>query len=171
MSKPRILCLHGRGLNSVYFRGQLLGLIRRNPDLDFYFLQGHLPSEVAPEALGAWQVALKPQERAEPANRWKAGHDAAEGLEHVWEAACAESRQNGPFYAALGFSQGANVAAALLAKQAAGDRCCYTRDAKPPVAWRFFLARHWFARSLPGAIQIFSPRLCPRELRTAHPST
>lgn len=23
---------------------------------------------------------------AEPANRWKAGHDAAEGLEHVWEA-------------------------------------------------------------------------------------
>ena len=133
MSKPRVLCLHGRGLNSVYFRGQLLGLIRRNPDLDFYFLQGHLPSEVAPEALGAWQVALKPQERrawqyftlcrdegAEPANRWKAGHDAAEGLEHVWEAACAESRQNGPFYAALGFSQGANVAAALLAKQAAG---------------------------------------------------
>lgn len=33
------------------------------------------------------------------------------------QAACAESRQNGPFYAALGFSQGANVAAALLAKQ------------------------------------------------------
>lgn len=98
------------------------------------------------------------QPGAEPANRWKAGHDAAEGLEHVWEAqddhmvqhirctclmvlclledvcplvhlshpfttktktqaAFAESRQNGPFYAALGFSQGANVAAALLAKQ------------------------------------------------------
>lgn len=36
---------------------------------------------------------------------------------HKKQAACAESRQNGPFYAALGFSQGANVAAALLAKQ------------------------------------------------------
>ena len=23
---------------------------------------------------------------AEPANRWKAGHDAAEGFQHVWEA-------------------------------------------------------------------------------------
>lgn len=29
---------------------------------------------------------LAEQPGAEPANRWKAGHDAAEGLEHVWEA-------------------------------------------------------------------------------------
>ncbi|CAL1162457.1 unnamed protein product [Cladocopium goreaui] len=144
MVKPRVLCLHGRGLNSAYFRGQLLGLIRRNPELDFFFLEGHLPAEVAPEALGTWRVALKPQQRrawqyftlcsdvaqrgAEPANRWKAGHDAAEGFQHVWEEALRESRLAGGFYASVGFSQGANVAAALLAKQAAshetlGLRC------------------------------------------------
>ena len=29
----------------AYFRGQLLGLIRRNPELDFFFLEGHLPAE------------------------------------------------------------------------------------------------------------------------------
>lgn len=128
-------------LLTAYFRGQLLGLIRRNPELDFFFLEGHLPAEVAPEALGTWRVALKPQQRrawqyftlcrdegAEPANRWKAGHDAAEGFQHVWEEALRESRVAGGFYASVGFSQGANVAAALLAKQAAshetlGLRC------------------------------------------------
>lgn len=135
MSKPRVLCLHGRGLNSAYFRGQLLGLIRRNPQLDFFFLEGHLPAEVAPEALGAWKLALKPPQRrawqyftlcrdegADPAHRWRAGHDVAQGLEHVWEAAWEETQKAGGFFAALGFSQGANVAAALIAKQACSAR-------------------------------------------------
>lgn len=141
-AKPRVLCLHGRGLNSAYFRGQLAGLIRSNPQLDFCFLQGHLPAEVAPEASGAWNVVLRPHQRQawqyfslrndpgaeDPAKRWRAGHDTADGLEHVWEDTVAEVTANGPFFATVGFSQGANVAAALLAKQACsktdlGFRC------------------------------------------------
>ncbi|CAJ1342094.1 unnamed protein product [Effrenium voratum] len=136
MAKPRVLCLHGRGLNSAYFRAQLKGLIRKNPELDFFFLEGHLPAEVAPEALGAWSVALKPQERrawqyftlqrdppgADPAKCWKAGCDVSEGLKHTWQAAMDEAISGGPFFATLGFSQGANVAAALLAKQACSAR-------------------------------------------------
>ncbi|CAE7341272.1 SRCAP, partial [Symbiodinium necroappetens] len=126
----------------AYFRGQLAGLIRSNPQLDFCFLQGHLPAEVAPEASGAWNVVLRPHQRQawqyfslrndpgaeDPAKRWRAGHDTADGLEHVWEDTVAEVTANGPFFATVGFSQGANVAAALLAKQACsktdlGFRC------------------------------------------------
>eukprot|EP00439_Symbiodinium_sp_Y106_P043188 s3023_g5.t1 len=128
-----------KGLNSAYFRGQLAGLIRSNPQLDFCFLQGHLPAEVAPEASGAWNVVLRPHQRQawqyfslrndpgaeDPAKRWRAGHDTADGLEHD---TVAEVTANGPFFATVGFSQGANVAAALLAKQACsktdlGFRC------------------------------------------------
>eukprot|EP00933_Yihiella_yeosuensis_P021777 TRINITY_DN17189_c1_g3_i1.p1 TRINITY_DN17189_c1_g3~~TRINITY_DN17189_c1_g3_i1.p1 ORF type:complete len:267 (-),score=32.22 TRINITY_DN17189_c1_g3_i1:316-1089(-) len=142
MKKPRILCLHGRGLNGTYFRGQLGGLIRMAPSFEFYFLDGHLESQVAPEAANAWTVALAPNQRQawqyfslrqdpaaeSAAARWQAGQDAGKGLHVVWDTVSKEVSAGGPFFAAIGFSQGANVAAALLARQAAsgidlGFRC------------------------------------------------
>ena len=117
----------------AYFQGQLRGLMRRCPSLDFCFLEGQLSASVAPEALGAWQVALsKEQRRAwqyfplQPAGSGWRAQEAAQGLEQVWQAAQREKELHGAFFAALGFSQGANVALALLAKQqeeSLGLRC------------------------------------------------
>ncbi|CAE8636389.1 unnamed protein product [Polarella glacialis] len=111
------------------------------PEFDYFFLDGHIESEVAPEAAGAWRVALAADQRqawqyfhlredsaaVDAAHRWQA-RDAARGLERVWDDVSKEATARGPFFAAIGFSQGANVAAALLARQAAsgmdlGLRC------------------------------------------------
>ena len=92
------------------------------------FLEGQLSAAVAPEAAGAWQVALRPPERRAwqyfplrgGASECRAQH-AAEGLERVWQQARRETELHGHCFAALSFSQGANVALALLAKQKEGS--------------------------------------------------
>eukprot|EP00747_Dinoflagellata_sp_TGD_P187076 gnl/TRDRNA2_/TRDRNA2_44556_c0_seq1.p1 gnl/TRDRNA2_/TRDRNA2_44556_c0~~gnl/TRDRNA2_/TRDRNA2_44556_c0_seq1.p1 ORF type:complete len:265 (+),score=35.11 gnl/TRDRNA2_/TRDRNA2_44556_c0_seq1:69-797(+) len=121
----RLLCLHGSGLSGAFFRSQLGSLPRllgRNVELRF--LDGQLETEVAPEAAGAWQVVLPPENRRawqyfdmfKEGDVWRAG-DVGAGLDTVWDTVREEVAESGPFFGALGFSQGANVATALLARQ------------------------------------------------------
>ncbi|CAE8715511.1 unnamed protein product, partial [Polarella glacialis] len=139
-------CLHGSGLNGAFLRKQLgrmpLSLPKTIPGLEMFFLDGELPAPVAPEAQGAWKVVLSPEEQTVGARQyfemwpeqadssshaWRVG-DVGAGLERCWQAVRAEVDRGGPFFAVLGYSQGANVAAALLARQAStnedlGLRC------------------------------------------------
>merc|ERR1712137_1468332 len=93
----RVLCLHGNGLNGAFFRRQLGRLHRLAPDTEFVYLDGHLPTSVPLEAVGAWRAALPPKDRfarqyykmRNESGTWKV-EDIGSGLEHTWEAVRAE---------------------------------------------------------------------------------
>lgn len=161
---PRILCLHGSGLNGAFFRAQLGRVPRSLPGVELFFLDGHIETPIAPEAKGPWTVVLRPEERIarqyfhmwESDGAWRVG-DALEGLDFTWRAVRAEVEARGPFFAALGFSQGASVAAALLARQRAegidlGLRCSVSLCGGD---WAFW---HRFA-PLPCSLPLIEPSL------------
>ncbi|RMZ87438.1 hypothetical protein DV736_g5335, partial [Chaetothyriales sp. CBS 134916] len=123
---PRILCLHGGGVNSVIFRTQLRAFLS-HPSLSsrYRFVFVDAPFECA-EGVGVVPVYADwgPFKRW---SRWLATHPAIEPAEcqmQIWAALEAGMRADtevlgatGAWVGVLGFSQGAKLACSLLYEQ------------------------------------------------------
>ncbi|PNY24383.1 Esterase LovG [Tolypocladium capitatum] len=117
LALPRVLCLHGGGVNAQVFRLQCRGLITRlAPSLRFVFADAPFDSDPH-EAIVSFYGDCAPFYRWQ---RWQ--HDQPEvpgaDVAALAVAACRramdEDAGTGPWVGVLGFSQGAKVAASLL---------------------------------------------------------
>ncbi|KAJ5484809.1 hypothetical protein N7539_004797 [Penicillium diatomitis] len=109
----RFLCLHGASTNSEIFQIQTGGL--RQPleekGHSFTFLNGNVPSSCEEGLEGVVDGPFYSHYARDPA---LPGIQLAEAFEHVQRAI----KREGPFDAVMGFSQGAALAAALIAHDA-----------------------------------------------------
>ena len=129
---PRILCLHGGGVNGTVFRKQCRALLKSRLSSHFrlVFVDGPFPCEPHP-AIGPVYGADGPFFRW---LRWLPEHDdldaqqtAREILDQIRAAMDADAG-TGPWAGVLGFSQGAKLAASLLWTQQ------HVRDAVPMLS-------------------------------------
>lgn len=116
---PRILCLHGGGVNADVFRMQARSLMRALPDFRLVFADGPFFCEAGPgivpvyEDFGPFRRWL----------RWLPEHpeiDDESAIDEVMyniDTCKNEDDGDGPWVALLGFSQGAKLAASLLYDQ------------------------------------------------------
>lgn len=116
-SLPRILCLHGGGVNAKVFRIQCRTIIARlESRFRFVFVDAPFPSP-AHEAvvaffgdMGPFYRWLRFEDNHPPVH----GPDAAQLILDRCRAAMDADPGSGPWAAVLGFSQGAKIAASLL---------------------------------------------------------
>jgi pimeloyl-ACP methyl ester carboxylesterase len=120
---PRILCLHGGGVNAEIFRLQCRGLFRAlNGTFRFVFPNAPYMSPAAPEALPIYA-------HMQPFRRWlrwelDQPNPGADGICQDIDNVLYEAMINdtavgatGDWVAIMGFSQGAKLAASLLLRQ------------------------------------------------------
>ena len=127
LSLPRILCLHGGGVNAEVFALQARGLIAfLAPSFRLVFADGpHFCDKPGPGielvygGMGPFRRWL----------RWIPGEHgplddelAAEEIRYSVRAAMRDDPGTGPWLGLLGFSQGAKVAASLLFETQCGDQ-------------------------------------------------
>lgn len=117
LSLPRILCLHGGGVNGTVFRIQCRAIIERlRHKFRFVFMDAPFPS-VAHDAILSFFGAYAPFYRW---LRWQEVHpeisdeDAAQLTMDQCREAMEGDAGTGAWVGLLGFSQGAKVAASLL---------------------------------------------------------
>lgn len=119
LSLPRILCLHGGGVNAAIFRIQCRQLIEHLPDFRLVFADAPWLSEPGPGMVPVY-AAKGPFRRW---LRWKPSHpdigDAAtvNSITGQLEDCRSVDEGSGPWVGILGFSQGAKLAASLLYDQ------------------------------------------------------
>lgn len=117
---PRILCLHGGGVNSEVFRAQSRSLIKNLPQFRLVFADGPFYCAPGPgivpvyEDFGPFRRWLRwiPGEHAEIDDE-----SAIEEVLYSIETCKREDKGTGPWVGMLGFSQGAKLAASLLYDQ------------------------------------------------------
>lgn len=120
---PRILCLHGGGTNARIFRMQCRVLERRlRPHFRFVYAEAPIPARPGPDVVAAYKDCgpFKAWLRVRPDDP---AHDASQILEGI-EDSLSTARQidnyrgaTGKWVGLLGFSQGAHLAASILANQ------------------------------------------------------
>ncbi|PIA97178.1 Esterase LovG [Cercospora beticola] len=122
LSKPRILCLHGGGVNSEVFRMQCRSLIKHLPAFRFVFADGPWFCEAGPGIVPVY-------EDCGPFRRWlrwlphQPETDDGSATEEIFYEIERCKREDddkgatGEWVGILGFSQGAKVAASLLYDQ------------------------------------------------------
>ncbi|KNG83910.1 hypothetical protein ANOM_008141 [Aspergillus nomiae NRRL 13137] len=120
---PRILCLHGGGTNARIFRMQCRVLERLlRPHFRLVFAEAPLPARPGPDVTSVYKdygpfkawLRVRPEDPAEDA------HDIVRAIEDSLAAARrADDSQGatGDWVGLLGFSQGAHLAAGILATQ------------------------------------------------------
>lgn len=116
---PRILCLHGGGVNSDVFRMQARSLIKALPDFRLVFADGPFYCAPGPGIVPVY-------EDCGPFRRWLRwlpehaeidDESAAEEVMYNIETCKREDAGDGPWVGLLGFSQGAKLSASLLYDQ------------------------------------------------------
>ena len=116
---PRILCLHGGGVNSEVFRAQSRSLIKYLPSFRLVFADGPFFCDPGPGIVPVY-------EDCGPFRRWlrwlpehpEIDDDSAiEEVMYNIETTKREDEGTGPWVGLLGFSQGAKLAASLLYDQ------------------------------------------------------
>lgn len=120
LSLPRILCLHGGGVNSEVFRAQSRALIKALPTFRLVFADGPFYCAPGPgivpvyEDCGPFRRWLRwiPEEHAEIDDE-----SAIEEVMYSIETCKREDKGTGPWVGLLGFSQGAKLSASLLYDQ------------------------------------------------------
>lgn len=117
---PRILCLHGGGVNAEIFAAQCRALTAvLTPDFRLVFADGPFFCPAGP-GIAAVYESWGPFRRW---TRWLPEHAAidddaaADELLYAAQTAIGRDGGSGPFVGILGFSQGAKVAASLLYEQ------------------------------------------------------
>lgn len=120
LTLPRILCLHGGGVNSEVFRSQARAIIKALPTFRLVFADGPFFCEAGPgivpvyEDCGPFRRWLRwiPDEHPEIDDE-----SAIEEVMYAIETCKREDKGTGPWVGILGFSQGAKLAASLLYDQ------------------------------------------------------
>lgn len=120
LTLPRILCLHGGGVNSEVFHAQSRALIKSLPTFRLVFADGPFYCEPGPgivpvyEDYGPFRRWLRwiPGEHAEIDDE-----SAIEEVLYSIETCKKEDKGTGPWVGLLGFSQGAKLSASLLYDQ------------------------------------------------------
>ena len=122
---PRILCLHGGGVNSHVFRLQMRAIIGSlSSAFRFVFADGPYASDAHPDIvavygdLGPFRRWLRWQETQPTAESQSTAADIVDQCQRVME----EDVGCGPWVGILGFSQGAKIAASLLFAQQGADK-------------------------------------------------
>ena len=120
LSNPRILCLHGGGVNAEVFRLQMRAIIASlKPYFRFVFADAPFLCDAGPGIVPVY-------ENFGPFRRWFRWQEdqpsvdegsALEEINYSLNTAMEQDRGSGPFVAVLGFSQGAKLAASLLYEQ------------------------------------------------------
>lgn len=119
LTLPRILCLHGGGVNAEVFRAQSRALIKALPTFRLVFADG-------PFYCGAGPGIVPVYEDCGPFRRWLRwlpehaeidDETATEEVLYSIETCKREDKGTGPWVGLLGFSQGAKLAASLLYDQ------------------------------------------------------
>ncbi|KAF2766320.1 hypothetical protein EJ03DRAFT_180168 [Teratosphaeria nubilosa] len=116
---PRILCLHGGGVNSEVFRMQARSLIRALPDFRLVFADGPFFCDPGPGIVPVYQD-YGPFRRW---LRWLPEHlpidddSAIEEMFYSINTTKKEDEGTGPWVGMIGFSQGAKLASSLLYEQ------------------------------------------------------
>jgi predicted esterase len=144
---PRILCLHGGGVNAEVFRLQMRGIIAVLKDtFRFVFADGPFFCDAGPGILPVY-ADFEPFRRW---LRWLPEHREIEesaAIDEIWwqlnDAMSADDQlgATGEWVGLLGFSQGAKMSASLLYEQQARQKLAKTgslseEDTKKPN-WRF----------------------------------
>ncbi|OGM39934.1 monooxygenase [Aspergillus bombycis] len=120
---PRILCLHGGGTNARIFRMQCRVLERMlRPHFRLVFAEAPLPARPGPDVTSVYKDygPFKAWLRVRPEDPAQAAGDIVRAIEDSLGAARrADDRQGatGDWVGLLGFSQGAHLAAGILATQ------------------------------------------------------
>lgn len=119
LTLPRILCLHGGGVNAEVFRAQSRALIKALTTFRLVFADG-------PFYCGAGPGIVPVYEDCGPFRRWLRwlpehaeidDETATEEVLYSIETCKREDKGTGPWVGLLGFSQGAKLAASLLYDQ------------------------------------------------------
>lgn len=119
LTLPRILCLHGGGVNSETFRAQARSIIRALPDFRLVFADGPFFCAPGPGIVPVY-------EDWGPFRRWlrwlpehaEIDDEAAiEEVNYAIETVKREDEGTGAWVGLLGFSQGAKLASSLLYEQ------------------------------------------------------
>lgn len=120
LSLPRILCLHGGGVNSDIFRQQARALIKALPTFRLVFADGPFFCDAGPGIVPVY-ADQGPFRRW---LRWRADVDpniddesAATEIFYAIDSCKNADRGSGPWVGLLGFSQGGKVAASILFDQ------------------------------------------------------
>lgn len=118
-SRPRILCLHGGGVNATIFERQCRVLIRQLPDFRLTFADAPFLSEAGPGILPIYS-------EWGPFRRWFRWYSTQpevsdetiiRQIQTRVDKCKAQDAGTGPWVGVLGFSQGAKVAASILYDQ------------------------------------------------------
>lgn len=118
-TRPRVLCLHGGGVNREVFQQQARALIRALPDLRLVFADAPFFCDAGPGIVPVYQDQG-------PFRRWLRwlpeqpeidNETATDEIKYAIETCKQTDCGTGPWVALLGFSQGAKVAASLLYDQ------------------------------------------------------
>ncbi|CEJ81532.1 hypothetical protein VHEMI01653 [[Torrubiella] hemipterigena] len=125
--RPRILCLHGGGVNSEIFATQCRALIKQLSEFRLVFADAPFTSEAGPGILPTFKD-FGPFRRW---LRWKSSQpelsddEAATALVKAIEDCKASDAGSGKWLGILGFSQGAKIAGSLLYNQQRGGEGDY----------------------------------------------
>ncbi|WPG98041.1 Hypothetical protein R9X50_00082500 [Acrodontium crateriforme] len=132
---PRILCLHGGGVNAEIFRAQARALIRGLPDFRLVFADGPFFCSAGPGIVPVY-------EDCGPFRRWlrwlpehaEIDDDTAiEEIMYSLESCKRKDEGTGPWVGLMGFSQGAILSASLLYDQ----QIRLERDGKADTDYKF----------------------------------
>ena len=139
LSLPRILCLHGGGVNAEVFEMQMRAIIAsQKPYFRFIFADAPFLCDPGPGIVPVYEK-YGPFRRW---FRWQADHptidddSAIEEIKYSINSAMERDRGSGPFVAVLGFSQGAKLAASLLYEQQL-QKASAQRSGEPETEFRF----------------------------------
>lgn len=120
---PRILCLHGGGTNARIFRMQCRVLERNlRPYFRLVYAEAPFPARPGPDVTAAYKEygPFKAWLRVRPDDPIKSADEVVQQVEYALDAARDEDDRQGAtgeWVAVLGFSQGAKLAASILANQ------------------------------------------------------
>eukprot|EP00298_Acanthocystis_sp_HF-20_P003565 c13910_g1_i1.p1 GENE.c13910_g1_i1~~c13910_g1_i1.p1 ORF type:complete len:219 (-),score=76.57 c13910_g1_i1:19-675(-) len=123
--KIKILCLHGFGMNAKSMEMLLDPVVQRNKSfVDFYFIDGAHHEKHSKEVRLWWQ-AIPDKNQTQPKQQFN-----LEGLEKSVEVVEKFDKEHGPFDGVIGFSQGAALAAIIIA---------YASVGRTPIKFKFAL--------------------------------
>lgn len=136
-SRPRILCLHGGGVNAQVFELQCRVLIKQLEDFRLVFADGPFLSEPGPGIAavygdrGPFRCWLKwgPDVKVNMADE-----SIVKFIRQSLHRCKTQDRGTGPWVGLLGFSQGAKIAASLLYDQ---QICAQEGSTVQPEEYRF----------------------------------
>lgn len=171
---PRILCLHGGGTNARIFRMQCR-VLERNLRSHFRFVYADAPFTACPgpDVTSAYKEygPFKAWLRVHPDDPVQDVHDIVDNIgESLSNAQDADDRlgATGEWVAILGFSQGAKLAASILANQQELERRGQMHAARPDFRFAVLLAGRgplvWLHPELSMPLSLVDAAQCTTEV-------